>query len=154
MSTTHPSYLLPSKSNHSPQVLYIGNLTYPLSTTFIKLALLLQYLRIFKPPSRTRILCKCMIVIVGAWGTAFTLLRWIPCYPVRAYWDLSIEHPHCWGFGSRNPVAYTHVFVAQAVSTAVLDLVVFVIPLPLCFRRGTPWRTRVCLVGLMVLGSL
>ncbi|KAK3902460.1 hypothetical protein C8A05DRAFT_15485 [Staphylotrichum tortipilum] len=136
------------------RVLYIGNLTYPLSTTFIKLALLLQYLRIFKPPSRTRVLCKWMIALVGAWGTAFTLLRWIPCYPVRAYWDLSIERPHCWGFGSRNPVAYTHVFVAQAVSTAALDLLVFVIPLPLCFRRGAPWRTRVCLVGLMVLGSL
>ncbi len=77
-----------------------------------------------------------MIALVGAWGTAFTLLRWIPCYPVRAFWDLSIEKPHCWGFGSRNPVAYMHVFVAQAVSTAALDFLVFVIPLPLCFRRG------------------
>jgi hypothetical protein len=95
-----------------------------------------------------------MIVISAAWGTAFTLLRWIPCYPVRAYWELSLMDAHCWGFASRNPVAYMHVFVSQAVSTAVLDSIIFAIPIPLCFKHDTPRKTRLCLVGLLILGSL
>jgi hypothetical protein len=95
-----------------------------------------------------------MIVISAAWGTAFTLLRWIPCYPVRAYWDLSITDAHRWGFSDRNPIAFMNVFVSQAVSTAVLDSIIFAIPIPLCFKHDTPRKTRLCLVGLLILGSL
>ncbi len=127
---------------------------YPLSATFIKLALLFQYLRVFKPGSRTRVFCKCMIVISAAWGTAFTLLRWIPCYPVRAYWDLTLTDAHRWGFSSRNPIAFMHVFVGQAISTVVLDFIIFAIPIPLCFKHDTLRNTRLCLVGLLILGSL
>ena len=95
-----------------------------------------------------------MIVISAAWGTAFTLLRWIPCYPVRAYWDLSLTDAHRWGFSSRNPVAFMNVFVGQAISTVVLDSIVFAIPIPLCFKHDTPRKTRLFLVGLLILGSL
>ena len=43
-------------------------------------------------------------------------------------------------------------FVAQAVSTAALDFVVFVIPAHLYFRWDTPLRTRVALLCLFGMG--
>ncbi len=46
------------------------------------------------------------------------------------------------------------VFVAQAVSTALLDLIVFAIPIQLCFKPETPKRARRSLQGLLVLGFL
>lgn len=136
------------------RILYVGNTTYPLSASLIKLALLFQYLRVFETGTRTRFFCKCMIAISAAWGVAFSMLRWVPCYPVRAYWDLSIENPHCWGFGARDPVSFMHVFVAQATSTVVLDLIVFAIPLQLCLKPETQKKTRLCLLGLFFLGFL
>ncbi|KAK4041599.1 integral membrane protein [Parachaetomium inaequale] len=136
------------------RVLYIGSATYPLSATLIKLALLFQYLRIFEAGSRYTVFCKCMIVITIAWGTAFITLRWIPCYPVAAYWDFSIKDARCWGFGSRDPLAYKRVFMAQAISTAVLDFIIFAIPTRLYFKPVTQRKTRLCLLGLFTLGLL
>jgi len=93
-----------------------------------------------------------MIAITAAWGVAFIVLRWVPCYPVSSYWNASIRGPHCWGFGSRNPQAFARVFVGQASSSALLDLAIFAIPIPLCFKPDTPRKTRLCLVGLFILG--
>ncbi len=46
------------------------------------------------------------------------------------------------------------VFVGQGISTGLLDLIVFAIPIPLFFKPETPRKTRLCLLGLFVLGSL
>ena len=54
----------------------------------------------------------------------------------------------------RNPLAIMRLFVGQAISTALLDFTVFAIPIPLCFKPDTPRKTRLCLLGLFVLGSL
>jgi hypothetical protein len=135
-------------------VLYIGNATYPISATLIKLALLFQYLRVFGAGTRTRVFCKWMIAISAAWGAVFMTLRWVPCFPVYTYWDFSLEKVRCWGFGSRDPLPFMRVFVAQAVSTAVLDFIVFAIPIQLCFKPETQRKTRLCLMGLLVLGFL
>jgi len=136
------------------RVLYICDATYPLSATLIKLALLFQYLRIFETGSRYRVFCKCMIVITVVWGTAFIMLRWFPCYPVAAYWDFSFKDARCWGFGSRDPLAYMRIYLGQATSTAVLDFIVFAIPIRLCFKPDIQGKTRLCLLGLFTLGVL
>ena len=127
---------------------------YPVSVTLIKLALLFQYLRVFEVGSRTRVFCKFMIAVTTAWGAAFIMLRWIPCFPVAAYWDYSIQGARCWGYNSRDPRSFMRVFVGQATSTAVLDLIVFAIPIQLGFRTDTQRNTKLCLLGLLVLGSM
>jgi hypothetical protein len=143
-----------TESDRRSQVLYIGNAMYPISVTLIKLALLCQYLRVFEVGSRTRAFCKVMIVVTAAWGTAFIVLRWVPCYPVAAYWDYSIQDARCWAFGSRDPLSFMAVFVAQATSTVVLDFIVLGIPIQLYFRPGTQKNTKRWLLGLLVLGSM
>lgn len=120
----------------------------------IKLALLFQCLRVFGAGTRTRAFCKFMIAISAAWGATFMILRWVPCSPVDTYWNFSAEDVRCWGFGSRNPLPFMRVFVAQAVSTAVLDFIVFAIPIQLCFKPETRMNTRLCLLGLFVFGFL
>lgn len=95
-----------------------------------------------------------MIAISTAWGATFMILRWVPCFPVYTYWDFSLEDVRCWGFGSRDPLPFMEVFVAQAVSTAVLDFTVFAIPIQLCFMPETQRKTRLSLLGLFILGFL
>jgi hypothetical protein len=46
------------------------------------------------------------------------------------------------------------VFVGQATSTAILDLIVFTIPIQLYFRPDTRRNTKLYLLGLLVLGSI
>lgn len=93
-----------------------------------------------------------MIIISVVWGSAFVVLRLFPCYPVAAYWHVSLDGARCWGFGSRDPLNYTRVFVTKATTAATLDFIIFAIPLPLCFEPGTERKTRFSLLGLFVLG--
>ena len=141
----------PSPPLTSSQIVYIGSASYPLSVTCIKLALLFQYLRIFAERPGYRLLCRAMLVISAIWGIAFAIPSWIPCWPIATYWDFSIDG-RCWGFGSRNITEFMKVFVSQAITTAVLDFIVFIIPAHLYFQPDTNRATRWSLVGLFVLG--
>lgn len=117
----------------------------------MKIALLLQYLRVPTGP-RARILCKCMIAITTLVGVVFSICSWFSCLPVSSFWDTSIENPRCWGFGSREKLEFMSIMVTQVVVTALLDLIVFLIPAPLYFKPDTTMATRLSLLGLFVLG--
>jgi len=133
------------------QAIYIGTSTYPLSATFIKMALLLQYLRIFTGP-RVRIFCKCVLVLTAVMGVAFAICTWFSCFPVAAFWDISIKNGRCWGFASRDRLEFMRIMVTQVVITATVDIVVFLIPAQLYFRSDRLRTTRISLIGLFVLG--
>ncbi|KAK0634100.1 hypothetical protein B0T14DRAFT_599211 [Immersiella caudata] len=134
------------------KAVYITMATYPLSSTFIKTALLLQYLRVLTGP-RIRLLCKAMLFIAVLLGIGFAICSWFACYPVDAFW-----HPDrkadafCWGFGSRETNEFRHALLGQVIGTAVADFIVFVIPVRLYFQPNTPRATRLSLLGLFFLG--
>lgn len=133
------------------QAVYIGTSTYPLSNTFIKIALLLQYHRVFNG-RRVRMLCKCMLVITVVSGVTFALCSWFSCVPVAAFWDNTIEGGHCWGFASRDQLEFMRINVTQVVINVVLDLIVLLIPSCLYFQKDTFRSARLSLLGLFVLG--
>jgi hypothetical protein len=130
----------------------MGNFPYPLSAVFIKLALLFQYLRIFRAGSRQAVLCRSMIIMISIWGSIFAVIAWVPCVPLEGYWNVSIADARCWGLGSHDWNEFMRYFVSQAITTALLDFVVFAIPAPLCFETATKRRTRIALLCLFGLG--
>ena len=132
------------------QAIYIGTSTYPLSSTFIKIALLLQYLGYFTG-RRIRLLCKGTLAFTVLTGIAFAICSWFPCFPVSSFWDFSIKG-NCWGFASRDQLEFMRIMVTQVVLTAAVDLVVLLIPGWLYFQPDTTKTTRLSLLGLFVLG--
>lgn len=135
---------------------YIANGAYPISTTFIKLALLFQYLRLFEKACKLRTVTVVTIVVVCMWGCAFTFLAWVPSVPVRAYWNWHIPDSEAtrYGYGSHNPTVFVATYLSNAVTNMVLDLVTFAIPMPLWMDKSIQWKTRVALFGLFVLGAM
>lgn len=119
----------------------------------MKLALLFQYLRVFKTDDedndngdknnsngkvkRSRVFlrrtCQVLIVIVGLWGATFSFLAWVPCLPVSTYWDAATTAPAqltgtCYGFGiSTDRTA----FIMHTAINMALDVCVLAIPVPL-----------------------
>ncbi|KAK3344508.1 hypothetical protein B0T25DRAFT_585273 [Lasiosphaeria hispida] len=134
------------------KIMYIGNFPYPLSAALFKLALLFQYLRIFEPRSKQSLLCKCLAIVVFVWGLIFAAITWVPCVPLAAFWDFSITDARCWGFGSHDIDEFMRYFVGQAITTALLDFIIFVIPAHLYFKPATEKKTRVALLCLFGLG--
>ncbi|KAK4448646.1 hypothetical protein QBC34DRAFT_438791 [Podospora aff. communis PSN243] len=144
--------LTPPELEANLKAVYITMASYPLSSTFIKTALLLQYLRVLTGP-RIRMLCRLMLVLTVLLGIAFAICSWFACYPVHAFWQLDRQpDAFCWGFGSRETTEFRHAILAQVISTAVADFIVFVIPARLYFQPSTPRATRLSLLGLFSLG--
>lgn len=136
---------------------YIANGAYPLSTTFIKLALLFQYLRLFEKARRKlRIVTVVAIVCVCIWGFAFAYVAWIPCFPVKAYWNWKIPDSDAtrYGYGSHNPTVFVATYLIHAVTNMVLDLATFAIPTPLWMDKTIQGKTRLGLFGLFMLGAI
>src|SRR5512140_724296 len=77
---------------------YIGIIMYTLALTFIKLALLFQYLRVLSADSKRRRICKWLIGLTSIWGFFYSIPACVPCYPVASTWDLSLPSRKCWGF--------------------------------------------------------
>ncbi|KAK3389735.1 hypothetical protein B0H63DRAFT_464238 [Podospora didyma] len=134
------------------KIMYVGNFPYPLSVTFIKIALLFQYLRIFEADSKRILICKCLIFIIAIWGMIFAIFTWLPCIPLDAFWDFSLIDAKCWGFGSRHLSEFMHYFVSQAITTSIFDLVIFILPAHLYFQPGAQKKTRIALLCLFAMG--
>lgn len=138
------------------QTFYIANGTYPMCSTFIKLALLFQYLRLFKKGTRLHILTVITIIVVCAWGLAFSFLSWVPSIPIKAYWDWNIPDSQVtrYGFGSHDADTFVATYLTHAATNVALDLLIFGLPIPLYMEKGLQTRTRWALCGLFVLGAM
>lgn len=81
-------------------------------------------------------------------------LQWFPCLPViEAYWDWTLENRRCYAYGSLYVEDHYHTFLSQAIMNMILDIIILLIPTPLLFRQGTEMRTRLGLIGLLILGA-
>ena len=135
---------------------YVVTGTYPLSSTSIKLALLFQYLRLFEKGSKSR---KTTFVVIGAvciWGLAFGFLAWVPCIPVRAFWNWTIHDTQTrrYGYSSEDQTAIVAIYVANAASNMILDLAILAIPMPSWKEKNMQGKTRIALSGVFVLGAM
>ncbi|KAK1831410.1 hypothetical protein QBC39DRAFT_371811 [Podospora conica] len=134
------------------KIFYVGSVTYPVALITIKLALLFQYLRIFDEASRRRRFCKWLIVFIGVWGAFFLAPSWVPCVPLASMWDFSKPPPRCWGFASDDSRQAIGFHISQGVTTTLLDLVVFFLPIRLLLRPRTQRKSRIALLLLFFLG--
>lgn len=127
--------------------------SYVLSTTFTKLALLLQYLRIFNRGSFFYRFSLVMATVVGLWGLAFTLVAWFPCSPISDYWSLD-PNANCWGFASQDPKKFQITFQTHTAFNMVLDLIVLCIPVHLYYNSDMISKSRWGLLGVLLLGAV
>ncbi|KAJ4387540.1 hypothetical protein N0V93_008135 [Gnomoniopsis smithogilvyi] len=135
---------------------YVANALYNMSTALIKLALLFQYLRISEKSPKLRTLSILFIVIVSLWGTAFSILAWMPCLPVSGFWSLSPTDNSVirYAYGSHDVTTLASTFFAHAASNMFLDMIIFSIPVALWMRSNPERKTRIALQGLFVLGAI
>jgi hypothetical protein len=133
---------------------YVANAAYITTTVFIKLSLLLQYLRLFRDGYR-RTMTLTLLVIVTLWGSGFAFIAWFPCFPVSGFWNKHMIPPaKCYGFGYRTIKEAKNTLFAFSGSNMLLDLAVFLIPLTEYFRPGLKRKQVIAMTALFVLGSM
>jgi hypothetical protein len=136
------------------QHFYIANATYGMSTAFIKLALLFQYLDFFPKRSFQRRFTICIAVLIGLWGAAFTFMGWFPCFPVDEYWNVLRDSGTCYGYGSSYATSFVATYEFHSGLNMIFDVIVLAIPIPIYFTKDTSRRTRLGLIGLFITGIM
>ncbi|KAF1944326.1 hypothetical protein EJ02DRAFT_442619 [Clathrospora elynae] len=149
----HLIYILP-ELQQTMLWLYMTNAAYHTTTALIKVSLLLQYLRLFREGSR-RIVCIVLLLLVVSWGIAFSFMAWVPCFPVRGFWDRTLDPPaKCYGFGYRGVNEAKHTVLAFAASNMTLDIAILLIPLTEYFRQDLRRKQLFAMTGLFALGLI
>jgi hypothetical protein len=129
-----------------------------MSTALIKISLLLQFMRLYQRGTALYNTCRIFVVLVALWGIAFSVMAWVPCVPVSNYWtkiyDPDVASLKCYGYGAQYVGQFMATYETHAATNMVLDLIVMGLPVPLYFDPGSPERTRLGLVGVIVMGTM
>lgn len=138
-----------------PQWTYFANPTHAAALCFIKISVLIQYLRLCtsKGYRKFRMACWAMLVICSLWGMAYFFLMVFGCSPIRAFWKQEIPGK-CILYGSRDPKEKLKGYLSHAASNTALDLIIFCLPwhffYSLDMRRKSKWG----IVALFVFAAL
>ncbi|KAF2870406.1 hypothetical protein BDV95DRAFT_629553 [Massariosphaeria phaeospora] len=134
--------------------IWSSNVCYTAATTFIKLSLLFQYLRLFDMQNRrAHIVAWSLIVFISLWGTTFFLLALFSCKPIAKNWNSKLPGT-CVAWGSKDPDVFFASWVSHAATNMVLDMLVLMAPIPFIKRLRIGGRSRIGLVALFVMGGL
>jgi hypothetical protein len=144
------------------QHIYVTNAAYCISATFIKLAILFQFLRLFAESAAStstaqyrlaRRVTIGLITISSLWGFAFSMLALFPCQPISKEW-----HPQkpgkCIGWGSKDPDMFFPMFAGHSASNMVLDMLVLLLPIPFLGMLRLAGKSRAGLITLFSLGLM
>lgn len=134
------------------------NVFYTAATSFIKMAILFQYLRLFDTTSNdasalARKLTKALLIITTLWGTVYTLLALLSCKPIAKNWDIGLPGK-CIGWGSKDPHTFFVAWAVHAATNMFFDILVFLLPLPFLRRLRMGGKTRMGLWSLFFMGGI
>lgn len=121
-----------------------------------ELALLFQYLRVYEKGCAFRKATIMTIIVVCLWSAMFAVLAWVPCVPIRAYWDYDIPAVR-YAFGTFDVDQFIATYTSLTASNMVLDMVILGLAAPLLLYGAegqTDARSRWALVSLFGIGSL
>lgn len=113
----------------------------------IKLSVLFFYRRIFAIRA-FYIINNAFIALTVAWTVAITFAGAFQCYPVHDFWNLfeSQYGDHC--------VDVASLYLAVAVSDLILDILIFLLPVPHLHSLKMPLRQKVAVCALFLLGAM
>ncbi|WQF80653.1 hypothetical protein CDEST_05667 [Colletotrichum destructivum] len=112
---------------------------------FNKLALLLVVLRVFRFHNKTRIGIYALSLFMTGYYLPVFILKALICRPVAGFWDPSIEAV-C--FDQRA------IFVADTVISAITDLAVLCLPIPVAVTLRMSWTKRLKVIGMLSAGGV
>ena len=118
---------------------------YVLTIGFVKISLLLFYLRVF-PKRSFRILCWATLLFCVLSSIAFILVTVFQCAPIRYVWDKNIEGGKCLNY---NAVAW-----ANAAINIFQDLIIVVLPIRETMSLQLSLKQKVGLVAMFFVGGL
>ncbi|KAK0650001.1 hypothetical protein B0T16DRAFT_457361 [Cercophora newfieldiana] len=132
---------------------YVLNFSLNFAATFIKLSQLFQFLRLFDKGSWAYRASVIGIVVISAWGIAYTLLSLFPCASIPDAWNVLARDAKCWAYASQNPDEFVATIVSHNILNTIFDIYIIAIPFQLYSKSGLSLKTRLGLLVLLLMGA-
>ncbi|KAJ4386469.1 hypothetical protein N0V93_009365 [Gnomoniopsis smithogilvyi] len=147
------------------EMFWWANACYNMSMAAIKLSILFQYLRLLSDhagsdktqPKILRIAVIVLIVLTSIWGLVYSVLAWVPSWPISADWTFTNSTATRYGYGTDDKGVFATTFLVHGASNMALDIAVFSVPLfsrSMWATAGRQRQSRVALICLYGLGIL
>ena len=130
------------------QWLNVSGILYGITVTLIKIAILLQYLRIFVPDRKANMPLFVAIYIVSCCILVFyfvdTIFMIIMCLPREKIWDLLMPEGRC--FDSHA------AYMATGIFNVVSDFTILVLPMIPIWKLQLPFKKKVMILAVFSTG--
>ncbi|KAF6819680.1 integral membrane protein [Colletotrichum plurivorum] len=124
---------------------HVGTLSAGRYKAFKKLALLWIIIRVFRLHRKTIIGTYAIIVFLTTYSIPILFLKGFVCRPIEGYWDPTVA-TSCY-----NQRA---IFVADTAVSAVTDLAVLFIPIPVAVTLRMSWKKRIKVMAMLSSGGV
>jgi hypothetical protein len=113
-------------------------------TLLVKVSILAMYLNIH-PGENFRRWVHLIAAFVVLSNTAAILGNIFGCIPIQKSWDIRVEGGKC-----ANPLAF---LLATSALNFISDLSMMILPVPMLWALHLPWRDKIALMGIFMIGS-
>ena len=125
----------------------MGEVTYPITLTFIKCSILCLFLRIFGTVKKSfRVATYTILGLAIAWGISVSITAAFQCKPIAAAWNPDITSKHC--------INIRDYFVSTSSLNVVIDFAILILPLPPLWRLQLATSRKVTISSIFLLGIL
>ncbi|KAI0380760.1 hypothetical protein F5Y04DRAFT_289218 [Hypomontagnella monticulosa] len=135
--------LAPDNIQPMLKTVLIGQFTWALSNTGVKLSIVDLYVKLFGTNRNFRLTACCLMGAVVAYCLMVIFMAFFLCQPFAFNWDVTIPGGHCRDQGS--------AFLASGVLNLILDIAVIMLPLPMLGSLNMPMNKK---LGLMLMFSV
>ncbi|KAM0794235.1 hypothetical protein BDR22DRAFT_895349 [Usnea florida] len=117
---------------------------------FIKLSILLQYLRIFVPNRKGNLALFVAVQIciwsIFSYSVIYLFLNIFMCDPREKLWDPLISTGHCYNTSAS--------WESSGILNVVSDFAILLLPMPCLWRLQIPMRNKILIMGVFATGLL
>ncbi|KAE8421934.1 hypothetical protein BDV36DRAFT_291750 [Aspergillus pseudocaelatus] len=124
---------------------YMCQVFWPFTVFFVKMSILLLYLRIFPIALFRRFDFLCIGFLIVSFLVTTPMAIW-QCRPLRAAWDYDIDNARCLKIAS---VAY-----ANASLNIITEVLILILPLPVLRTLHVPRRKKIALISVFSVGIM
>ncbi|KAE8137998.1 hypothetical protein BDV38DRAFT_282606 [Aspergillus pseudotamarii] len=124
---------------------YMCQVFWPFTVFFVKMSILLLYLRIFPIALFRRVNFLCIGFLIASFLVTTPMAIW-QCRPLRAAWDYDIDNARCLNIAS---VAY-----ANASLNIITEVLILILPFPVLRTLHVSRRKKVALISVFSVGTI
>ncbi|KAL9084334.1 MAG: hypothetical protein Q9159_005293 [Coniocarpon cinnabarinum] len=127
------------------QAFYASEMIWAASIPFIKISILVLYVRVFGQLRYMRWSAWCLSIFTIAWAIMVILVCSMQCLPIQGIWDKTIK---------AKCIDAPTFFIAGSVPDVVVDFMILVLPIAAVWRLQKTIVERISLMAIFLLGSL